>query len=245
MNEIKKDLKNKFKKYVETFDFNDENIERKYFHSLRVMDLSENIAISENISENDIEISLVAGLLHDYARFIQWTKYHTYNDLESVDHGDLGVEILFNENEILKLYDNVKNYDEIYDAIKYHNKYSVEENLSTHNKKIVHIVRDADKLDIFYEFAQCIIELEESEDEISDEVKKSFYENKSISYKIINNPNDKIILTLAMLFDLKYKYSVNYVIENNLLDRFYSNIKNKQIFTEYFEYMNNFLSKKN
>ena len=237
----KDNLKNKFTNYVETFDLNDENIKRKYFHSLRVMNLAENIAISENLNENDIEISLVAGLLHDYARFTQWTNYHTYNDLNSVDHGDLGVQLLFNKNEILNLYTNVKNYDEIYDAIKNHNKYSVLENLSTHNKEIAYIVRDADKLDIFDIFVQDILKLKESNDEISEEVKKNFYKNKSINYQNIKNDNDDIILKLAMLFDLHYKYSIKYVIENNLLDKLFSKIKDKQKFKEYFEYMNNYL----
>lgn len=237
----KENLKNKFTNYVKTFDLNDENIERKYFHSLRVMNLAENIAISENLNENDIEISLVAGLLHDYARFTQWTIYHTYSDLKSVDHGGLGVQLLFNKNEILNLYTNVKNYDEIYDAIKNHNKYSVSENLSTHNKEIAYIVRDADKLDIFDIFVQGILNLKECNDEISEEVKKDFYENKSINYKNINNDNDDIILKLAMLFDLRYKYSIKYVIENNLLDKLFSKIKDKQKFKEYFEYMNNHL----
>lgn len=234
-------LKIKFKNYIKTFDLNDENIERKYFHSLRVMDLAENIAISENLNENDIEICLVAGLLHDYARFTQWTIYHTYSDLKSVDHGDLGVEMLFNRNEVLKIYTNVKNYDEIYDAIKYHNKYSVSDILSEHNKKITFIIRDADKLDIFDLLVQGAINLKESHEEISKEIEKQFYENKSINYKIVNNENDDIMLKLAMLFDLKYKYSIKYVLENNILDKLYSKIKNKKRFKKYFEYMNDYL----
>ena len=71
---IKENLIGKFLKYVNEYDTNDENITRKYYHSIRVMNFSENIAISERLSENDIEIAVVAGLLHDYARFIQWTN---------------------------------------------------------------------------------------------------------------------------------------------------------------------------
>ena len=237
MEELKEELINKFTNYVNTFDMNDENIKRKYFHSLRVMDMAEKIAISEKLYKNDIEISVISGLLHDYARFTQWKNYHTYNDLKSVDHGDLGVEMLFNNNEILNFYNNAKNYDEIYDAIKYHNKHSVSENLSKHNEKIAYIVRDADKLDIFNLFIQGVWNLNESDDDISEEVKKTFYKNESINYNIINNENDGIILRIAMLFDLKYQYSINYVIENNLLDKLYANIKNKERFKEYFEYM--------
>lgn len=237
----KENLITEFTNYVKKFDLNDKNIERKYFHSLRVMNLAESIAISEKLNENDIEISLVAGLLHDYARFTQWINYHTYSDLKSIDHGDLGVKLLFNKNEIINFYDNIKNYDEIYDAIKYHNKYSVSDKLSNHNEKIVYIVRDADKLDIFDIFTQGDLNLKECNDEISKEVQKNFYENKSINYKIINNDNDDIILKLAMLFDLKYKYSIKYIIENKILDKLYSSIKDKEKFKGYFKYMNNYL----
>lgn len=241
MAEIKEQLINKFINYANTFDLNDENIKRKYFHSLRVMSWAEKIAISENLGKNDIEVSLVSGLLHDYARFTQWKIYHTYSDLKSVDHGDLGVEMLFKNNEILNFYTKVKNYDEIYNAIKYHNKHSVPANLSRHNKEIAYIVRDADKLDIFNIFVQGTLNLKESDDEISEEVKKFFYKNKSINYKIINNENDDIILKIAMLFDLKYRYSIKYIIENNLLDKLYMNIKDKERFKEYFEYMKKYL----
>ena len=242
MDVSKESLTDKFTNYTKEFDMNDKNIERKYFHSLRVMNLAESIAISEKLNENDIEISIVAGLLHDYARFTQWTNYHTYSDLKSIDHGDLGVELLFNQNEILNLYDNIKNYDEIYDAIKYHNKYSVSNKLSNHNKKIAYIVRDADKLDIFDIFIKGYLSFKECNNDISKEVQKNFYENKSINYKIISNDNDDIILKLAMLFDLKYKYSMKYVLENNILDKLYSNIKHKEKFKDYFKYMNNYLS---
>lgn len=241
MTELKEDLKNKFKSYAETFDLNDENIERKYFHSLRVMDISENLARSENLDDNDIEISIVAGLLHDYARFTQWTIYHTYNDLESIDHGDLGVDVLFNKNEILNIYTNVKNYDEIYDAIKYHNKHSVSENLSTHNANIAYIIRDADKLDNFDILVKGILNLKESNDEISEEIKKEFYENKSINHKKVKNDSDDIVLKIAMLFDLKYKYSIKYVVDNKLLDKLLFKINDKQKYKEYFDYMNNYL----
>ena len=61
----------------------------------------------------DIEIPeesiILIGLLHDIARFEQYTKYKTFRDSISIDHGDLGVEILFEEKEIEK-YDLDKKY---------------------------------------------------------------------------------------------------------------------------------------
>lgn len=244
-----KDLKDKiiedFTNYYNNFNVEDNNIKRKYYHSLRVMKFSKEIAYSENLNENDIEISIVAGLLHDYARFIQWTKYHTYSDIESIDHGNLGVELLFGQNEILKFYTNVKNFDEIYDAIKYHNKHSVPDTLSQHNKKICYIVRDADKLDIFDIFVNGILDFKEDNAEISEEVKKDFFNNRSINYSIIKNDNDDLILKIAMLFDLKYKYSVDYIVNNKILEKLYGKIKNKEMFKEYFKYMNDYLLSSN
>ena len=84
-------LKEIFKKYVDTFDTSERAIERKYVHSLRVMDLCDMLAKANNYNEKDIELSNIIGLLHDYGRFPQWTKYKTYNDLTSIDHADLGV----------------------------------------------------------------------------------------------------------------------------------------------------------
>ena len=43
----------------------------------------------------------LVGLLHDYARFEQWTDYKTYSDIKSIDHGDLAVKRLFDDNEII------------------------------------------------------------------------------------------------------------------------------------------------
>jgi len=37
---------------------------------------------------------MIIGLLHDYGRFIQWKKYKTFTDIDSIDHADLGVNLL-------------------------------------------------------------------------------------------------------------------------------------------------------
>lgn len=69
------------------------------------MGLAKLIASKSNFNKEDIELATIAGLLHDYARFEQWTKYHTHDDSKSVDHGDLAVKILF-PDEIKKYIDN-------------------------------------------------------------------------------------------------------------------------------------------
>ena len=94
-------LKEVFKKYVEKYDMTDKNIIRKFYHSYRVMDLCMMLADDNNFNKEDMEIAILIGLLHDYARFEQWTKFGTYNDLISIDHGDLAVKKLFDEYAVL------------------------------------------------------------------------------------------------------------------------------------------------
>lgn len=64
-----------FLKYTEKYDLEDENIQRKKEHSLRVMNISETIARKLNLSEEEIQLSTLIGLLHDIVRFEQYKQY--------------------------------------------------------------------------------------------------------------------------------------------------------------------------
>ena len=237
-------LKLKFKEHVYKYDINDNAIIRKFYHSYRVMDLCMLLAKYNNFSYENTEIAMLVGLLHDYARFEQWTKYKTYSDLKSVDHGSLAVERLFDNKEILDYCDQTDYYDEIYDAIKYHNKISIPDALSLHNKLLCKIVRDADKLDIFYLFGINSDLQKEDNSDIDEDVKNHFYNNESINREIIKSKNDEIILNLAMVFDLNFKYSLEYLKKYNLLDKMFQNIKDKNKFKPYFDYVKKYIDER-
>ena len=117
-----------FIKYTQNYDLENENIERKQLHSLRVMDISNEIAKALNLEQEEIDLATLIGLLHDIARFEQYTQFKTYKDLESFDHGDFGAQIL--EKDIRKYVEN-KQFDEIIiKAVKNHNKFKIEEGLT-------------------------------------------------------------------------------------------------------------------
>ncbi len=48
----------------------------------------------------DPDFSWFLGLLHDIGRFQQLTQYGTFKDAESVDHAELGADILFKDGLI-------------------------------------------------------------------------------------------------------------------------------------------------
>ena len=70
------------------------------------------------------------GLLHDIARFEQYTRFQTFSDLKSIDHGDYGVEILKQNNYIRKFIDTDEYDNIIFKAIKNHNIFKIEDGLT-------------------------------------------------------------------------------------------------------------------
>lgn len=237
-------LKEVFRNHVEKYDMNETAIIRKFYHSYRVMDLCMLLAKYNNFNEENTEIAMLTGLLHDYSRFEQWTKYKTYSDINSVDHGDLAVERLFDDNQIIDYCTNKEYYDEIRDAVKYHNKYDYPDYLSDHNKLLCKIVRDADKLDIFYLLGINDDLIHEDDCLISDEIRNEFYNYKSIKHEDTKSKSDNIILILAMVFDLNFKYSFEHLKKYNLIDKIYEKIKNKDKFKSYFDFINKYIEKR-
>lgn len=155
-----------------------------------------------------MDIATLIGLLHDIARFEQYTKYHTFKDSESVDHGELGVEIL---NRDIRRYIETDQYDEIIKlAVKNHNKYKIQEDLNLKQKLFAQIIRDADKIDIFYESVEMFWKGRESlveESTISVEVFKQFLDNTQVKAENRKTPIDDVIAIMAFIFDINFKIS--------------------------------------
>lgn len=232
-----------FTQYVNKFNRGDINIDRKYYHSLRVKSLCQVLAKHIGFSDEDAKIAEVVGLLHDYGRFHQWSLYHTYNDHKSIDHGDYGVEELFEKDQIQNFWTKKEDYDEIYDAIKYHNKIAIPNNLSDHNKKLCKIIRDADKLDIMYLYASESLPFPE-EGEIAPKVKEYFDNETLVDTKFEQTDADHGITILALMYDINFNYSFYHLKEYKILDQIYENIKEKEKFKPYFEKINNYIDSK-
>lgn len=234
-------LKEQFELYMEEFDQTEFAIQRKHYHSYRVMNLCKNIGNHNHLNEKDMEIVIISGLLHDYARFYQWTHYHTYRDLDSIDHGDKGVELLFEQHQIEKYCSNKEYYDEIYDAIKYHNKLHIPDTISNHNQEICKVVRDADKLDIYYLLGMHKVLLTECDDLIRSEIRDQFFNRQQIWAKEVQNGNEQIILQLSMLYDINFDYSCKYILDYKLIDKLFENIEHKDMFGEYFSFAKQYI----
>ena len=230
--------KEEFLKYTEKYDLEDINIKRKQIHSLRVMEISRKIAEGLNLSQEEIKIAELIGLLHDISRFEQYTKYHTFRDANSIDHGDFAVQIL--EKDIRK-YIKTNKYDNVIKtAIKNHNKYKIEEGINDKEELFAKIIRDADKLDILYIIFTELYKGKEKEigkEKISEEDIRDFRNLRLVEKrKDKNNELYDMIVMISFIFDINFKMSFKIIKEqdsiNRILNQFNFEDENTRILME-------------
>ena len=232
MIDIKKS-KDEFMKYTNNYDIENENIERKIYHSLRVMEISKKIATNLGLENEKIELATLIGLLHDIGRFEQFKIYQTYSDLESIDHGDLGADILKQNNFIRNFIKEAK-YDEIIlKSVQNHNKYKIADDLNKEEKLFCKIVRDADKIDILYEAIEIFWKKGREEiqnDLISDKVYNEFLNKKLIKKdkNMKKNGIDKLVLMLAFVFDINFYESLEILKKEDYLNKILNNFDFKR-----------------
>ena len=116
-----------FREYASLYDTDDIKIKLKIDHTYRVADIAERIGDSVGA---DSDFSWFLGLLHDIGRFEQLTQYGTFKDADSVDHAELGADILFKDGLIhnfpnLSYTDGLENARIAETAIRLHNKLSL------------------------------------------------------------------------------------------------------------------------
>ena len=243
--------KQEFMEYTSNYDANNASIARKIGHSIRVMEISGEIAKYLNLNNEQIELAKMIGLLHDIARFEQMKRYGTFKDSKSCDHGDLGVQLL-EQDEFIRKFVKEDKYDRmILIAIKNHNKYKIEENLNEEELLFSKIIRDADKLDIMYEGVEMfwkdeqeLKEVEESD--ITKEVYNQFIGNQTINRKFGKLPADRLVCFLGFIFDINYKYDFKVIKQedyiNKILNRF--NFKHREKFEKVREIANKYIKTK-
>ena len=224
-----------FDKYVMNYDMNEDMIKYKYNHSYRVVHQVEELCRSLELDTDERDLASNIALLHDIARFRQWTDYKTFQDYESFDHGDEGVKILFDEGEIKKYNINEDDYDVLKKAIKYHNKFKIDsKNLNEREKLHCKIIRDADKLDILYAFStNRLLELTEDDGDIGECIKDDFFNHVQTLSKYVVNKNERIIELFGFIYDLNFDYSKERVLNEKYIDKIYNHLKNKKLFKPY------------
>ena len=218
------ELENNFIEYADRFltaePLFNRNIILKREHSLRVRRECAEIVRSLDISEHDRFIAEVAGLFHDVGRFEQYTKYRTFVDLKSEDHGQLGIAVLKKLN-FLSGFD-AADAEHILTAIACHNRRAVPDEVSGRELLMSKAVRDADKLDImsvvldYYRHPETndtvTLDLEDSP-VISATIIRSVSRRECVSMRDLRTVTDFKIAQLGWVYDLNFTRSFQIYLE--------------------------------
>lgn len=222
--------KQTFKEYVKNYNPEDEKIKIKIGHIERVSQIAKKLAENLNLDQEDIELAELIGLLHDIGRFEQAKRFNTFIDKDSINHGEYGVKILF-ENGLIRHFIENDKYDEIIKlAILNHNKAKIEKGLTERENLHAKIIRDADKADIFSILItgnkKAIWEKADlSNDKITDEIYREFIEDKKINYDKRETSADILVSHFAYVYDFNFQETLQIIKENNYIEKLYERFK--------------------
>lgn len=219
-------------------------LERKIAHSHRVLQNGQ-LIIRRNIPTISSEHKTLAEttlLFHDIGRFQEVVLSHQNQAMgewgKRYDHGHIGAEILSQTPKynhpaiILPVRHHGHMIEDFYNDAEYQ-KLPIEQ--KTAAETAIKIVRDADKLDLYYlHKKENILEHDVFFTNLSDELKLSppskivveqFLSRKSINHSTIRSMSDRILGCLSWQFDFNYPITAQMYIEKgyqaHLLALFY------------------------
>lgn len=232
-----------FKEYIKNYDLDNKDIYLKYEHTFEVVSVMEKICNKMNLSEEKISLAKAISYFHDLGRFEQLRSTNTYRD-DLLDHAEYGADLLIKEDYIKKFSIDDKYYTIIEKAVRYHNKLSVNEDLTEEEELFVKLIRDADKVDIY----RVMVKFFENNFlvEPTKKVLDDFYSHKAINKKDIKNKSDSLLCQMAFTFDINYEESKEVLRETKYYQKFIDSINVgedvKEIFKSVKEEIYNYLN---
>lgn len=221
-------VKDVFAEYTSRYNAQDPKIRLKIDHTYRVAGLSQRIARSLELSQEDTDLAWLIGMLHDIGRFEQLRRFGTFSDADSLDHAQFGAKLLF-EDGLLEQYLPVREpsvQKVIYTAIWNHSAYRIEEGLDRRTQMFCQIIRDADKIDILkvnhdvpIEEIYNVTTEQLRQSQVSPAVMDAFFERHAVLRSLKKTPVDNIVGHSALVFELVYPESIRIVREQGYLDR--------------------------
>ncbi len=209
-----------FSEYCRSFYSDDEefqrNISLKEDHTLRVCSNILEIGRGECLDEDALRIAEAASLLHDVGRFEQYRQYRTFRDGISVNHAELGAQILEDYEVLSPLFPHERSI--ISHAVESHNVFAIPRTLPEEARFFLELVRDADKLDIWRVFIEYFSKPEHErasaagldlpdKPKCSPEVIRQISECKMVRLSTVRTLNDFKMMQLSWIFDLNFETS--------------------------------------
>jgi len=195
-------------------DFINTHLRVKEEHSQRVCREMRYLADELGLSENHKRIAQVIALFHDIGRFKQFIKYRTYSDVQTVNHCTLGLEVLKEAKVLEPVQTNERELIE--KAIEYHGLKELPGDLDGECLLFSKLIRDVDKLDVFYvaieyykhykeKKEKYLLELETPDEPgYSHELIEALLQGKNIDYAQLKTLNDWKLMQLGWVYDVNF-----------------------------------------
>ncbi|MBQ7195863.1 MAG: HD domain-containing protein [Synergistaceae bacterium] len=208
-----------FRNYVAAYDTKNAGVSLKIAHTYRVAEIADSIARS--VAGVEADLAWLLGLLHDIGRFEQITRYGTFKDAFSVDHAELGADILFRDG-LIKNFPVLDSKKELVEtAIRLHNKLTVPNKLDNETKMYSNILRDADKVDIFRVLTEPPYNERKTKNlTIRNEIMQCVFEHRCVPRMAIQvNELELLASQCCMAFELTYTKTHEIVYKQGYLKK--------------------------
>ncbi|HUW20218.1 MAG TPA: HD domain-containing protein [Sedimentisphaerales bacterium] len=221
-----------FDDYVAQFYCDDKyvnaNLKLKQEHTRRTCAEMLYLADELRLDANQGRIAEVIALFHDIGRFKQFVKYRTYNDPRSINHCLLSLDVL-RETKVLEVLESTER-QLIEEAVKYHGRKELPPGLNGQCLLFSKLIRDADKLDVFYVMInnyrqyrdnpqEFMFEVELPDEPVcSRQVVDDILRGRRIDYAGLKTLNDIWLLQLAWVYDVNFTPTLKRIRQRKFLE---------------------------
>lgn len=210
--------------YAHSFYSDDDEIQRmivlKEEHTAKVRQICRELALNFGLSERDIQLAEILGILHDVGRFSQFLKYHTFVDYLSEDHALLGIKIISEQSFIEKFLPEDRYL--IFYAIQYHNKKAIAFSPDKRASFFAKLLRDADKMDIYRVLEPLLCQPDDNG--ISPVFLQNFLAGVQCNYSDCRTEDDKKIIRLMWAYDINSSWALEQIVQKGYFDKIYQNL---------------------
>jgi len=210
-------------------EFVNANLKLKERHTLRTCQEMQYLAGELGLEVNQKRIAEAIALFHDIGRFEQFIEYRTYNDLKSVNHSLLGLDVL-RRTKVLGTVDGQER-ELIEKAVEYHGRKELPEDLNGECLLFSKLIRDADKLDVLYVVTEylrqyrdnpqeCVLELDfPDEPRYSAEIIEEVLRGQRVDYSQLRTLNDMMLCQLGWVYDVNFPATLKRIRQRKFLEK--------------------------
>jgi hypothetical protein len=225
-------MKEWFTAYVRSFCHGEPQQQRNFLlkqeHTLRVCEEIVDLGGEIGLQEDELVLAETTALLHDIGRFEQYARYHTFVDMRSGNHADLGLSVIA-RNRLLDGFDAEVQLI-IIEAVRHHNRADLPQAADQEWFLYAKLLRDADKLDIWRVVTDYYdrvgqerneaIELDLPDTpELSRQVLDDLAAARIVQVRHLRTLNDFKLLQMGWVYDINFDPTCSRISERRYLEK--------------------------